>query len=79
EKAFSIIVPIDEQAYVDIHITSIEKNAMNHDLDQTKLSYLDMGVELQELVRIKLNEFYPDEELINNLVLHLNAAVKRLK
>ncbi|HAR1021707.1 TPA: HTH domain-containing protein, partial [Enterococcus faecium] len=43
EKAFSIIVPIDEQAYVDIHITSIEKNAMNHDLDQTKLSYLDMG------------------------------------
>lgn len=79
EKAFSIIVPIDEQAYVDIHITSIEKNAMNHDLDQTKLSYLDMGVELQELVRTKLNEFYPDEELINNLVLHLNAAVKRLK
>ncbi|BDP75000.1 PTS sugar transporter [Enterococcus faecium] len=79
EKAFSIIVPIDEQAYVDIHITSIEKNAMNHDLDQTKLSYLDMGVELQELVRIKLNEFYPDEEF-NNLVLHLlNAAVKRLK
>lgn len=50
---------------------------MNHDLDQTKLSYLDMGVELQELVRIKLNEFYPDEELINNLVLHLNAAVKK--
>ncbi len=38
-----------------------------------------MGVELQELVRTKLNEFYPDEELINNLVLHLNAAVKRLK
>ena len=79
EQAFHFNIPKYEQEYIDIHISAIEKNAMNHNLSETTLPNLDLGEQLKQLVLDELNEFHADAELINNLVLHLNAAVKRLR
>ncbi|MGY3766126.1 BglG family transcription antiterminator [Vagococcus vulneris] len=78
EQKFNIKMPNFEREYVDVHISVIEKNSLN-DVKAEKLQVLDYSDKLKKILYFKLINFTPDAELINSLVVHLNAAIKRLK
>lgn len=78
EEKFQIQLPDYEREYIDIHILAIEKSSLN-DTDGEMLQVLDDSEKLQQIIRSTLGGYSPDEELINSLLVHLNAAVKRLK
>lgn len=78
EQNFDIKMPDFEKEYIAIHISAIETNTYNG-LNFDNFSTLDHSFELLNIIQETLNDYQPDNELIKNLLIHLNAAVKRLK
>lgn len=78
ETVFQITIPKYEQEYINIHIAAIEKNTLNSKAT-TNVDVLDMSAQLRTLILQTLDAYQPDQELIQNLIVHLNAAVKRLQ
>lgn len=78
EKKFQIRLPDYEQEYIAIHILAIEKSSLN-DTKEELLQVLDYSEKLQTIIRENLGIYDPDDELVRSLVVHLNAAIKRLK
>lgn len=78
EEQFNLQLPDFEKEYIDVHITAIEKNSLN-DMKKEKIQVLDYSEQLFEIIMKNLSTLLPDGELINSLIIHLNAAIKRLK
>lgn len=78
EKYLEIEIPKYEKEYINIHISAIEKNTLNTK-DEINIEVLDLSERLKNILMIVLAMYLPDEELIKNLIVHLNAAVKRLQ
>src|SRR5699024_5128825 len=80
EHEFKIQLPEFEKNYIDIHIKSIQQNNMN------KIEYSDERqsndnkefIKFRELTKDILSDLNPDEELIEDLTVHLKSAVNRL-
>ncbi|MGX7149959.1 BglG family transcription antiterminator [Enterococcus ureasiticus] len=78
EQKFLIKIPLYEQQYINIHIAAIEKNTLNS-MAETSLDILDLSEQLKIIISDVLSQYHPDEELVKNLLIHLNAAIKRLQ
>lgn len=78
EEVFHIHIPKYEQEYINIHISAIEKNTLNSKA-AANVDVLDLSTQLRSLIIKTLDTYHPDQELIKNLIVHLNAAVKRLQ
>ncbi|WP_312093523.1 BglG family transcription antiterminator [Niallia sp.] len=78
EEVFHINIPKYEQEYINIHISAIEKNTLNSKA-AANVDVLDLSTQLRSLIIETLDTYHPDQELIKNLIVHLNAAVKRLQ
>lgn len=80
ENAFGIQLPEFEKNYIDIHIKSIQQNNVNkieysdekHPNDNKEIS------KFREITKEILSDLNPDEELIEDLTVHLKSAVNRL-
>lgn len=78
EEGLNISIPEYEQKYINLHISAIEKNTYNVKKELDKL-FLQTRDNISSLIKFTLDPYKPDEELIDSLTLHLNAAVQRLE
>jgi len=81
QENFNIDLPEFEKEYIDIYIKSIQQNNYNKS-EYSKKKQLNKNKQLstfKELTEKILNDLHPDEELIEDLTLHLKSAINRLK
>ena len=81
EKEFEIKLPGFEKEYINIYIKSIQQNNYNKSEYGEKVK-LDSNQQLNKLKRLIDNiliDLHPDEELIDDLTIHLKSAINRLK
>lgn len=81
QENFSIELPEFEKEYIDIYIKSIQQNNYNKS-EYSKKKQINNNKQLstfKELTEKILSDLHPDEELIEDLTLHLKSAINRLK
>lgn len=81
QESFEIELPEFEKEYINIYIKSIQQNNYNKSEYNNKkeLNNSRQLSNFKELTEKILNDLYPDEELIEDLTLHLKSAINRLK
>lgn len=77
EKEFKLSLPDFEKELLNNHILAIQNSVLNNKIQQ--YSSIKTNIELKELITNKLIGINADDELIKSLILHLEAAIKRLQ
>lgn len=75
EKNLELTIPVEEQAYINIHILAAESNSGVH-LSLKNDKKLFRKSELVQFLKVNLTNY--DKALISNLTLHLVPALHRL-
>lgn len=78
ETTFSIRIPSVEMQYLNIYIEGIMNRASLVG-KQDSIGSLEYGTKLHHILEDYLAYLNPDQELLNNLTMHLNTSIKRLK
>lgn len=77
EKEFKLSLPDFEKEHLNNHILAIQNSVLNNKIQQ--YYSIKTNIELKELITNKLIGINADDELIKSLMLHLEAAIKRLQ
>lgn len=77
ESEFNIKLPKYEKEYINIYVQSIQSNTYNRNEFTEKLEINNL--KLKKDIEKILFDYNPDQELINDLTLHLKSAINRLK
>lgn len=77
EKEFKLSLPIFEKEYLNNHILAIQNSVLNNKYPQ--YSSIKINLKLKELIMNQLLSIDSDDELLKSLMLHLEAAIKRLQ
>ncbi|SEJ00849.1 Transcriptional antiterminator [Alkalibacterium gilvum] len=81
ETIFDIKLPQNEKENIDFYIKLIQQNNYNKSEYENKREY-DKSTQLneyREVTKMILSDIYPDNELIDDLSIHLKSAINRLK
>lgn len=79
EEEFKIIFPVLEKDYIAIHMNAIEKKVIYKKSKKTNLVDLEYKNELIEIIENTIINKNNNIKALNNMILHLNAAIRRLK
>lgn len=78
EETFSLHIPSNESQYLDIYIEGIA-NSIDDSNDTVSIMETEEGGQLVLILEEFLAYLEPDQELLQNLTVHLNTSLKRLK
>ncbi|RPA65421.1 transcription antiterminator [Aerococcus agrisoli] len=77
EEEFDLLLPEMEKSYLNNHVIAIQNNVLNNEFSYTPINVKDKN--LHNLITESLASINPDVELVKSLILHLDAAIVRLK